>query len=573
MHRARSFLTLLVSCLFGSAGGSAQELLWSIDGEHSGDELGHALAGGKDVDGDQVPDVTVGSPWYDGVAGADCGKVLVISGATQLTLLSLEGEGEGDGFGSAVALMGDTDGDGRADLLVGAPYHDGPAGTRSGKVYLYSGSTGLLIRAWNGEAGGELGDLFGFSVSGAGDVDGDLVEEIIVGAPQHDGAAGVWCGKAYVYSGASGALLWSWEGEMTVSEFGHSVAGAGDFDDDGRADLLVGAPYFSSPDRYVGKAYLLSGATGSLLWSRVGELGVSLYGFSVASAGDTDRDSLADFVIAAPEQDTEIDINIGKVFLYAGGSGSELATWAGDLRDVVFGRSVAGAGDVDGDGAADVLVGAYGYWGDTGWGYGRAFVYSGATSGLLLTWGGEAELDLLGIAVASAGDVNQDGLADVVLGASWHDGPGGWDAGRAYVYSGKRCELNFTAFGTGTAGTGGFVPALSGEGSSCDGGDYVVRITNALGGATGVLWVGAGSGDLSPFFGGHFYIDFGSPYTTFAIVLGGAPGVGGAGFLELRGPSLRGWQGLVLYLQATLLDDGGTNGVVLTNALEMAIGP
>jgi hypothetical protein len=133
-------------------------------------------------------------------------------------------------------------------------------------------------------------------------------------------------------------------------------------------------------------------------------------------------------------------------------------------------------------------------------------------------------------------------------------------------------EVRFVEFGVGLAGSGGVAPHLLGKDGREKLGDFSLEIENGLGGAAGFLWIGTQSADYFPFFGGHFYVSFGAPWTYLPISLGGSPGVPAAGSLELPGLDLSAFDGLTLTLQATLLDPAASHGVALTNGLAMNIG-
>jgi hypothetical protein len=133
-------------------------------------------------------------------------------------------------------------------------------------------------------------------------------------------------------------------------------------------------------------------------------------------------------------------------------------------------------------------------------------------------------------------------------------------------------EVRFVEFGVGLAGSGGVAPHLFGKDGREALGDFSIDVEHGLGGAAGFLWIGTQSTDYFPFFGGHFYVSFGAPWTYLPIALGGPAGVPAAGSLELPGLDLSAFDGLTLTLQATLLDPAAPRGVALTNGLEMHIG-
>jgi hypothetical protein len=225
-------------------------------------------------------------------------------------------------------------------------------------------------------------------------------------------------------------------GEATIDYFGNSVATAGDVNGDGYSDVVVGAWGHTSS---TGKAYLyLGGASGlaaSASWTAVGEATIDYFGNSVATAGDVNGDGYADVVVGAYGNTGDT----GKAYLYLGGASGLAAspswTAVGEAVNDWFGNSVATAGDVNGDGYADLVVGAYGN-DDNGSLAGKAYLYLGGASGLAAspswTTVGEATSDFLGYSVATAGDVNGDGYSDVVVGANGNSS----DTGKAYLFFG-----------------------------------------------------------------------------------------------------------------------------------------
>jgi len=347
---------------------------------------------------------------------------LVWSQCSHKKLYTFTGEAAHERFGCSVSGAGDVNNDGHADLIVGAT----EAFFTFGRAYVYSGQTGGLLWTFTGEAGF---DFFGCSVSGAGDVDGDECDDLIVGAHGND-AGGSDAGRAYVYSGQTGDTIWTFDGEAVLDRFAYSVSGSGDVNDDGHADLIVGAHTAGGSD--AGRAYVYSGQTGNLIYTFTGEVAEDQFGHSVSGAGDVDADGYNDMIIGAHLNDAGGDA-AGRAYVYSGQSGGLLWAFTGEAAHDLLGYSVSGAGDVDADGYADLIVGAH-YDDAGGNNAGRSFVYSGRTGGLLCTFTGEAAGDRFGYSVSGAGDVNNDGYYDLIVGARFNDG-GGTDAGRAYIYS------------------------------------------------------------------------------------------------------------------------------------------
>jgi hypothetical protein len=471
----------------GSAAGLGPTAALTLTGENNSDRFGASVASAGDVNGDGYADAIVGAwgyPNFDqrGRAYAYHGSASGLGGTAALTLT---GESNWDYFGGSVASAGDVNGDGYGDAIVGAYVY--PSHSYRGRAYVYHGSaSGLAATPGLTLTGENDWDCFGHTVASVGDVNGDGYADAIVGAYGY----GSFRGRATIYHGSPSGLAATpavtLTGENDFDRFGWRVAGAGDVNGDGYADAIVGAyRYPSRSDR--GRAYVYHGSASGLeatpALTLTGENDWDFFGYSVASAGDVNGDGYADAIVGAYHYPSGSDQ--GRAYVYHGSPSGLAATPAltltGENNDDYFGRSVASAGDVNGDGYADAIVGALGY--PSGSLQGRAYVYHGSASGLAatpaLTLTGESTGDGFGVSVASAGDVNGDGYADAIVGASSYPGS---KQGRAYVYHGSAAGLGATpAFTlTGENDGDGFGDSVASAGD-VNGDGYADAIVGATG--------------------------------------------------------------------------------------------
>ena len=379
-------------------------------------------------------------------AGQDAGRAYVHyggPGADAIADLTLTGSAPGENFGISVSGTGDVNGDGYADVIVGAWTSDA-GGSIAGRAYLYYGGPGADAVADVILTASEPFGFFGFSVSGAGDVNKDGYADLVVGAFGQNAGAG----RAYVYFGGpsmdSVADL-TLTGEAASDNFGHSVSGAGDLNGDGYADVIVGAWINDGGGMNAGRAYVFYGGPSANALADLILTGAAAndnFGYSVSGAGDVNRDGFADVVVGAPLNDA-VGPDAGRAYVYFGGLGADATAdliLTGQSAVDQFGVSVSGAGDVNGDGFADVVVSAVGN--DAGGSNaGRAYVYYGgpgsdAVADQVLT--GSAGGDNFGISVSGAGDTNGDGHDDLIIGANAADPGGSAEAGQAYLYDSNR---------------------------------------------------------------------------------------------------------------------------------------
>jgi len=378
-------------------------------------------------------------------------------------------EWQGAELGWSVGSAGNINADAWTDVYVSAPGASTTTATNIGLVYVFYGTGGVpngtpntVLTAGTGEAA--RGSRFGEAVATVGDVDGDGIDDLMVGASSYNfRTEKSKAGGAFVFSGSPTGLNvvpdWSEFGEAANTYFGASVASAGDVNGDGISDAIVGAPGY----RGVGAAYVYFGSVSGLVTETahvVSGTSASGYGRAVAGLGDVDKDGYDDVVVGAPLYDRDRlnpDDNAGAVLLYNGSEGGIglTATWmlTGDHTGAQFGTAVAGIGDVNGDGYPDLAIGAPGYDADLldteANAHGLVQVYYGGEDGLGNTpdWsyvGPEAK-SRLGVSL-SGGDVNGDGYADLAVGM-----PSIWNPDGGSTVDAPEAVLVFLGSATGLA--------------------------------------------------------------------------------------------------------------------------
>lgn len=495
--------TFNLSSLNGSNG-------FVVNGTNANDRSGFSVSGAGDINGDGIHDLIIGADGADPNGRSRAGKSHVVFGDVgvgstgALNLASLNGENgfvingidAADYSGLSVSGAGDINGDGVDDLIIGAASAD-PNGNLSGESYIVFGGSAvgfggsLNLSDLNGSNGFVLngidaGDFSGRSVSGAGDINGDGIDDLIVGAHFADPGNNSASGESYVVFGggtvgSSGVLeLSSLDGSNGFvvngvganDRSGLSVSGAGDINGDGIQDLIIGAYRANPGDTLLaGESYIVFGGSGvgnsgSLNLSDLnGNNGFALSGIdsldmsgrSVSAAGDINDDGVDDLLIGADQANNlagESYVVYGGLTVGSGGvvnlaslnaSGGFVLTGI-DASDY-SGRSVSGAGDVNGDGIGDLIIGADGAESNGNSGAGESYVVFGdsavgtsgsfslaslnGSNGFVLS--GTDVSDRSGQSVSGVGDINGDGVNDLLIGAFDADPDANNSAGISYV--------------------------------------------------------------------------------------------------------------------------------------------
>ena len=471
-------------------------ILYTFYGDSAGDRFGYSVAGAGDVDQDGYGDLIVGAP-LDDDNGSYSGSARVLSGIDGAILFTFLGDSAGDEFGGSVDGVGDVNQDGYDDLVVGAPGDD-DNGSGCGSARVVSGPTALVPYRRYTFLGDSVGDQFGWSVAGVGDVNQDGFDDLIVGA-RYDDVTGADSGSASVLSGIDGSLLFIFYGNSSNDRFGYSVDGAGDVNQDGYSDLIVGAPGDDDNGSFSGSARVLSGQGGAILYTFYGDSAGDWFGNSVAGAGDVNQDGYDDLIVGAPGDDDN-GLDSGSARVLSGIDGAILHTFYGGSVGDRFGRSVDGAGDVNQNGYSDLIVGAD----QVGSSSGSARVLSGIDGAILYTFYGDSGGDQFGRSVAGAGDVNQDGYDDLIVGA-WADDDNGANSGSARVLSGIDGSILHTFYGDSAGDYFGDSVAVAGDVNRDGYSDLIVGAfaddDNGLSSGSARVFSGQGGAILYTFYG------------------------------------------------------------------------
>ncbi|WP_442935863.1 beta strand repeat-containing protein [Nostoc sp.] len=476
---------------------------FAINGINAFDQSGASVSSAGDINGDGLDDLIIGTP-FGRPNGFESGQSYVVFGskgsyAAQFNLSTLNGTNgfainginASDQAGGSVSNAGDVNGDGLDDLIIGATGSN-TSGTKSAASYVVFGSKGSYaaqfnLSTLNGTNGFAINginpdDSSLISVSSAGDINGDGLDDLIIGA-RFAGPYDRDSGQSYVVFGSKGGFgaqfnlstLNGTNGFAIINihpfdQSGTSVSSAGDINGDGLDDLIVGTPFAS---RFSGESYVVFGSKGRFSASLDipnlnGTNGFAIsginedddLGLSVSNAGDVNGDGIDDLIISAPGADAN-GSDSGQCYVVFGrrggfGASFDVSTLNGTNGFAINGINpgdglglVSNAGDVNGDGFADLIIGTS--FGDpNGTNSGQSYVVFGSKGGFSPSFNlsalngingfiinGINAFDQSGASVSSAGDINGDGFADLIIGATGAD-PNGDYSGQTYVLFGGK---------------------------------------------------------------------------------------------------------------------------------------
>lgn len=404
-----------------------------------------------DVDGDGFAELVAGAPYWDPSGSALAHGAFYVfngsaSGITTPYTSRVVGSAADEFFGLTWATA-DFNGDGYADLIIGAPGDTPGVSDPNGAAHVYYGSSGGIPATPSISIAGQDEETLAWSLDTAGDVNGDGFDDAVIGAPTYNDGSNTNAGRAALFYGSADGISSTPSAELmgstTESRLGFSVGAAGDVNGDGIDDIVVGG----NPDVGTGSAYVYLGSTNGIgtapATSLAGENANDGFGFPTKTIGDVNGDGYDDIIIGATGYDVIPLNDEGAVYIYYGSSGGIPTTYdkriAADTDKTGFGYAASAAGDINGDGYDDFIVGAPTYNSETG----RAYVYNGSAAGVgdspNKTITGSTSGDLLGLPLPGV-DYDGDGYPDSAIGAPGYDS----DKGAAYLYYGSASGLGDT---------------------------------------------------------------------------------------------------------------------------------
>jgi hypothetical protein len=519
-HSLRNLL--LAGCGLGGAV-HAQTLVRSVPGPAAGAQFGKACIAIPDQNGDAVKDLLVGAPEFNGARGAIyciSGRFLATGTGVQTLWSLVPSANAGDRFGTALADVGDVTGDGVHDFLVGQPGYDHGTVQNSGAVRLVHGSVHSIVSLVHASAAGGLGS----AIAACGDVNSNGFADVAIAAPFVSTAKGevrIVDGLALTQpTNVGNVTLAAFVGD-TLDFLGSSIASGADFNGDGIAEIVAGAPgHDSTGAADAGQVVVFDPIQGFSI--RIDSfVAGEAFGASVAVGDDHDGDGVADIIVGAPNSSNGSAFEVGRVVVLSGarvgaqtppyeilsfayGSVTPPINHADPQPNFHFGAAVHAGDDLTGDGVGEIVVGAPGYFTasiPSGWSFrGLVRVFSGATGVQLASITGSST-DRLGDSLGGAlDDLDGDGLDEFVLAGSLSDA-GGADSGVVKCY--RLLPLAPVAYCAGKVNSLGCTPSIgsSGSPSASSGQPFLITASNVINQKNGLLFYGHAPAS-TPFQGG-----------------------------------------------------------------------
>jgi len=408
--------------------GTDGSLIWRIDGTFDDQHLGLIVENLGDLDGDGVVDLIVVEPGFDSPGLVDNGRLTALRGQDGTVIWTLEGTTDFEHLGTPRRFIADVNGDGVTDFLTGAPDASTNGLAKNGFVQLLSPRDGTVIWRTDGTVAGEM---LGADVAAPVDINGDGLRDAMSTSTEASVSGMFKNGVLQAFDVTNGAPLWRLEGPTDFFFLSEKMDPVPDINGDGVNDILVGTPLANTNGLFAnGWGGVVSGIDGTLLWTIHGTSNDEKLGRNVAQTDDLDGDGIADAFVGIPGHDGNGLTDNGQIRAISLKTGAQIWAVEGSLNFGKLGRNLKTTDDVDGDGFQEVfsahdLADTFGRTDN-----GVAMLHSGLTGALLWRRDGAASGDHLGNLIVLPGDLDGDGLGDIVVSSPDADPGAVQNAGR-----------------------------------------------------------------------------------------------------------------------------------------------